>query len=239
MGMITGFLEGLVTYNNGTPKILPFQDKIEEVQFQFTSETLFVETFSASGVKGSSEACPYREEAMFMLSSKSLAWSFLQAASGYLAQDSTLPIRKSYSAVLRTTTGTPVVSTLTLPEVPRVGGTIQVSDLEGEDYTVTVAGATVTFATNLTGRKVTVSYEVLPEVGQQEIALGSGERLPEVGVYGTFFGCPDSYLIVANRGIIETNLDMSVGSDAATAAMTIRLLRDNEGNFARIIRKPA
>ena len=59
MGIITGFIEGLVKTNvAGQPYLLPFQDKIEGVTFTWESENITVETFSNQGIKGASEAYP-------------------------------------------------------------------------------------------------------------------------------------------------------------------------------------
>jgi len=87
--LLTGFIEGIITYNDGVAKALPFQDKIEGATFKYMGESLEVETFSALGIKGRSQACPFREECSMELMSKDLAWSFLQAATNTIANDAT------------------------------------------------------------------------------------------------------------------------------------------------------
>lgn len=237
MGIITGFLEGIITTDlNGSPKALPFQDKIEGATFRYMSESLDVETFSAQGIKGRSEACPFREECSIELRTKALAWAFLQAASNTLARDAQINERRTVTSILSVTAGTPIKSTLTLASAPLIGTDIFVGDEDGKAYDVTVSGTTITFDDDYTGTRVTISYEVAPTGENNEIALGSGTKLGQVGVYGRFFGCPESLLIMVNRAIIDANLEFDVESDAASASLTAKAMRDINGNFAVIRR---
>lgn len=229
MGLITGFIEGTVNFMDGaTPKLLPFQDKVEEASFKYSGELLMSETFSAQGIKGASSACPFSEEASFELKTTNISWAFLQASTGQASSTRTAPIPVSFSGVVSTN------DTLTLPSAP-AGQPLTVADELGTQYTVTVSGSTVTFDNGNEGKKVTVSYFTAAADGQRELALGKGERLGEFSVYGRFFGCPDTYLIYAKRVIVKPELDLSVGANPASAGMTLQCLRDDEGAFAYII----
>ena len=169
------------------------------------------------------------------LMSKDLAWSFLQAASNTLANNATQRKPVTESVVLSTVNATPE-STYTLSQTPAVGTTIYVSDLEGVQYDVTVTGTAVVFDDDYTGTKVTFHYEVAPSGTNNEIQLGAGSKLGEIGLYGRFFGCPDSLLIRINRAIIDPNLELGIESEAAKASLIAKALRDPYGNFAVITR---
>lgn len=230
MGLITGFIEGTVNYMDGaTPKMLPFQDKVEEASFKYSGELLMSETFSAQGIKGASSACPFKEEASFELMTTNISWSFLQASVGQASSTRTAPIPVSFSGVVSD------ADTITLPSAPVTGQPLTVADELGVQYTVTVSGSTVTFANGNEGKKVTVSYFAAAAAGQRELALGKGERLGEFSVYGRFFGCPDTYLIYAKRVVVRPELDLGVGANPASAGMVLQCLRDDEGAFAYII----
>jgi hypothetical protein len=230
MGLITGFIEGTVTYMDGTtPKLLPFQDKVEEASFKYSGELLMSETFSAQGIKGASSACPFSEEASFELMTTNISWSFLQASVGQASSTRTAPIPVSYSGIIDAD------NELTLPSAPVAGQPITAADELGVQYTVTVTGSTAAFATGNAGKKVTVSYFAAAANGQRELALGKGERLGEFSVYGRFFGCPDTYLIYAKRVVVKPELDLGVGANPASAGMILQCLRDDDGAFAYII----
>lgn len=240
MGILTGFIEGVVTYSNdGTPELLPFQDKIEGATFRYQGESIDVETFSAEGIKGLSASCPFRQMAEFELMSKDLAWSFLQAATGYLAKTSTLPVFATESFVVPAPVTPATDSVVTLSNTPLLTEDIYASDINGLQYDISVSGDEVTFDGDQSGNKVTIHYFYAPPVGTAEIALGSSQSIGEIGVYGRFFGCPESLLVVAKRGIIIPNLEMAVESDGAQASLTVKCMRDENGDFARIIRLPA
>lgn len=233
--IITGFIEGIIrTTTAGDEIILPFSDKIEGVTFRWESENTIVETFSQQGIKGATAACPFREMGSIEFRSKALAWSFLQAATGYLDQEATDPEPVTFSTVLSQTSGSPgsEVSTITLPSTPVVGLSVLVADEDGKQIAGTVSGTTVTLTENLTNQKVTVNYFKTPIADTRQIALGAGTRIGEVAVYGQFFGCPGSILMYANRGVIKSALEFGIETDAAQAALTIDLLRDDKGAFA-------
>ena len=240
MGMITGFIEGLLLYDvAGDLQALPFQDKIEGASFKYATESLFVETFGQDGMKGASEACPFRHDCSIELRSKNLAWSLLQAATNTIARAAQVGVRTQFSQVLTASDITAGTANLEVTWAPAVGSAVVVSDIDGINYaavyttgtpnTLEIAGVTA-------GLKVTVSY-VLPPIGaNNEIALGSGSKLGEVGLYGRFFGCPDTLIVQINRAIIDANLDLSVETDSASASLMARALRDADGNFATIRR---
>jgi hypothetical protein len=230
MGLITGFIEGTVSYmDNDTPKLLPFQDKVEEASFKYSGELLMSETFSAQGIKGASSACPFSEEASFELTTTNISWSFLQASVGQASSTRTAPIPVSFSGVVSES------NTITLPSAPVTGQPITAADILGIQYAATASGATVTLPAGAAGKKVTIGYFASVPNDQRELALGKGQRLGEFSVYGRFFGCPDTYLIYAKRVVVKPELDLGVGDNPASAGMTLQCLRDDEGAFAYII----
>jgi hypothetical protein len=244
MGIISGFIEGIITYNDGVAKALPFQDKIEGAKFTYNSESLFVETFGADGMKGASESCPYRHECMVELRSKNLAWSFLQAASNTLARDSILPEKVTYSYVVQSGDITADVATIDVEWSPAADTGIVVADINGINYEdieyTSGTPNTLAFGGSNTpvvaGTRVTISYYLTASGTNNEIAIGTGDKLGEIGIYGRWYGCPDTLAIQVNRAIIDANLELDVESDAAAAALTARALRDVNGNFATIKR---
>lgn len=245
MGLITGYIEGIITANpSGSLIALPFQDKIEGAKFTYLSESLIVETFGEDGMKGASEACPYRHECMVELRSKNLAWSFLQAAANTLARNALLPTKRTFSYVVQAADITSDVATIDVTWSPVVGTDIVVADIEGVNYegitftsgtpNTLAFGSTNTPAT--AGLKVTISYYEAASGDNNEIAIGSGTKLGEIGIFGRWFGCPDTLAIQVNRAIIDANLELDVESDAAGASLTAKALRDINGNFAVIKR---
>ena len=123
------------------------------------------------------------------------------------------------------------------------GDSILVSDENGKHYDVTYddTAGTIT-VTNpdgdiVAGQKLIISYKESASGTNNEIALGSGSKLGEIGLYGRFFGCPDTLLIAIPRARINSNLEMSVGEEAASASLTATALRDSNGNFAIITRQ--
>lgn len=238
--LITGFIEGLIKYDDvGTIKVLPFQDKIEGFGINYVTEAQFVETFSANGIKGASAACPFREELTVSMNSSNLAWSFLQAAFQTIANDASEPYTMSESVVLSETDGTD--STMSLSYTPSTDPTVDgpiAATAEGEQLPITVAGTTVTFTGDLTGQKVTVTYSVDPSGTNNEIQIGGGQKILNVGIYGQFFGCPDSWLVAIPQAQLTANVNLEVGDNPASASLEARALRDAKGNFAYLQRKP-
>ena len=242
MGIISGFVEGIIRYDNaGTPETLPFQDKITTATFNFQSEALKVETFSNQGIKGMSAACPFREMATWTLNSNDITWAFIQAATGHKDESTTLVQPVTETLILSTVDATPD-STIVLPVTPETSPAPVVSDENGVQYTATLATNTITLtgAGDLTGTKVTVNYWIdASTTTQREINLGNPvQRITNVGLYGQFFGCPDSYLIVSNNVILEANMNLEVGENPAELTITGSCLRDPSGSYARIIQNP-
>ena len=237
--IVTGFIEGLVIPTGASPTVLPFANKIGEATFRYNSSNLMVETFSTQGIKGASASCPFREECSIELTSQNLAWSFVQAATNTLAQNNTLPLPTSISLVLSTFVAgnsTAVLTDVTASTILPV----YAADEDGVQYPITVAVAdgdtTFTFTGLHTGKKVTIFYHVAASGTNNLIRLGSGTKLGEIGVYGRFFGCPSNYQVVIPRGIIEANLELSVGENPGTASLTVKALQDNNGDYAYMIR---
>jgi hypothetical protein len=240
--IVTGFIEGLIKTNGTEVIVLPFADKIGGATFRYASENLMVETFSQQGIKGASGSCPFREECSMELTSENLAWSFLQAATNTLAEDSDQLRSRSISVVLTDTDdGPPEVSEYVLDDVEvSLLGDVYAADEDGIQYDVEVAvsggDSTFTFDADLTGKKVTIYYQLAASGTNNLIKFGSGQKLGEVGVYGRFFGCPENYQVVIPRGIIQSNLEMSAGDGPGSAALTVMALRNNVGDYAYLER---
>lgn len=230
MGLITGFIEGTVTYDlDGTIQLLPFQDTIEEASFSYEGEILYSETFSNRGIKGASAACFHKEAAMFELSTSNINWAFLQASTAQRDEARVAPVPVTETLVLDT-------GTVDLEFAPATGTAVIVANSEGTQFTSSVTGQTVTVTGGTDGERVTVSYSRDAGADERSIELGKNEKIRENAIYGRFFGCPDELLIVANRTVITPKLDLGVGDDAATAGMELKCLRDDNGVFASIIR---
>lgn len=237
--IVTGFIEGLIKTNGTEVIVLPFADKIGGATFRYTSENLMVETFSSQGIKGASGSCPFREECSIELTSENLAWAFLQAATNTLAEDSDQVLPQSVSVVLTDLDVT--VSEYTLAGVvASVAGDIYAADEDGIQYDVSAAvvgpDTVFTFDADLTGQKVTIFYTVAASGTNNLIKLGSGTKLGEIGVYGRFFGCPENYQVTIPRGIIQSNLEMTVGDNPGSASLTVMALRNNLGDYAYLER---
>lgn len=233
MGLLTGFIEGAVAYDDGgNVTLLPFGDTIEEAEFSYEGELLFSETFSKKGIKGASAACFFKESASFMLKTTNITWSFLQASMAQRDELRASAIPVVESVVL---TGT-ATFTATLEDAPVVGTQIQVADLEGNPFTATFTGSTVTVtgAGVAAGKRVVVRYQ-RATAGERSIEIGKAAKIKENSVYGRFYGCPDEYVIVANRTVIKPSLKANVGSKPAEASMELTCLRDDLGVFASII----
>lgn len=239
MGIISGLAEGVIDGfdANGDPILLPFTDRIENATVNYSSTQLMVKTYSAQGIKGASAACPFEEELTLEFETGDITWAFMQAASTTLARAGTVNRRISETVVLTDVTADPF-SEYTLQSAPAIGTTPLAANEEGVNYPISVAGNVVTFEEDLTGAKVVISYEVAPSGGaNDEIALGAGTRLSEVGFYGRFFGCPDNYLIVVPRLALQAELSLGIGSDPATAKIAGTALRDDAGAYAYIIKQ--
>jgi hypothetical protein len=246
MGLMTGFIEGIIKLTDDNQlKMLPFQDKIEGASFKYVTENIISETFGPDGMKGASESCPYRHECSIEISSKNIAWSLMQAATNTLARDAEVDTTRTYSTVLQAADITTGTATLDVTWTPVVGTTVVVADIDGNQYdaTWTAGSAGPPVVPNeleiegvTAGLKVTISYVEAATGTNNEIALGTGPKLGEIGFYGRFSGCPDTYLVQINRAVIQANLDMSVETEAATASFMAMALRDPAGNFATIKR---
>lgn len=243
--IITGIINGLITYNrDGSPRLLPFQDAIEEATFRYASESLMVETFGADGMKGASAACPYRHECSMEFMTKNLAFSFLQAAMATLARDAEVNEQVTYNYVLQASDITGDVASLDVTWTPVVGTDVTVGDKDGKPYPVTFTSGspnTLEFGSAdfpaVVGTKISVSYFTAPTGTNNEIAIGSGNQLSTVGVYGVFRGCPESYKITIPKGNLNASLEMSVGSDAASANTVITALRDERTDSFAILKR--
>lgn len=240
MGIITGFIEGVITADqDGSPIALAFQNSIEEVTFNYTSMNISVDTFGADGTKGMSDSCPHKRECSFEIASKNISWALLQAVCNTLARDAERPLPGAQSFVLTAAQITSDVATVPVTWTPIVGEDILATDSLGTQYPVTFTGGSLSIGSTtvpaVAGTKVTVTFRVAATGSNNEIILGDdGVLLGEVGLYGRFFGCPDTLLIEVPRAIIQSNLTMNVNTDAASVGLTANALRNANGDYAII-----
>ena len=245
LGILKGFVNGTIWSGKGASRImLPFQDTVISAEFNYSGDLVMTETFSEQGILGASAACLQKEACGFTLSSDDLSWSMLQAATLSDSVNRTEPVMVTETVVLsqldtnstHTLEYTPVV---TAPELeaaglPSVG--VSVAGIDGEQYTPTIAGSIVTLDDDYTGESVTFQYLRAPLTGEETIYLGQGNRRQNVGVYGKFFGCPGSLLIVAPNCAVNPNLSMGVSDgNIASVGLELMALRTN-GYFAEITR---
>jgi hypothetical protein len=246
LGILKGFVNGTVWAGEGNSRImLPFQDTVVAAEMSYTGELVMTETFSEQGILGASGACLQKEAVGFTLSSDDLSWSLLQAATLSTAAEREAPVMVTETVTLvdldddastLTTQYTPVVTApeLVAAGLPSIG--VSVAGIDGEQYVVTVAGSLVTFADDFTGKSVTIQYLRAPITGEEVIYLGAGERRQNVGIYGKFFGCPGSILVVAPFCAVTPNLSLGVSSGSiANVGLELMALRRN-GYFAEITR---
>jgi len=247
IGILKGFVQGSVWSGRGNSRVfLPFQDTILEAKFMYSGETVEAKTFSDAGILGTSNSCLQSEEAGFEMSTQDISWSLLQAATLSSAVTRTSPVLVTETFTASTVVGddstvtlsaTPVVNNAAAEDIyglPDAG--FSVADIDGKQLVATLAGSVVTLDGDLTGTQVTVQYLRAPLAQEEVIYLGAGERRQEVGVYGKFFGCPGSLLIVAPKCAVVPSLDFGVsGGNTATAGLKLQCIRSN-GYFAEITR---
>lgn len=235
MGLYTGFIEGVATYTkSGDVKLLPFEDKIAEAELMINGDLLFAETIGFDGIYGKSAACFHKREVSFKFMSQDISWSFLQLAMSQASTARTAPVPVGKTLQVGAS------GAVTLPSAPVSGQPIAVADIEGVDMVFTVTGSTVTITgptVPAQGSRVTVSYFEAAPTNAKEIAVGTGEIIKEVSLYGRFYGCPDSLLVIANRVVVKPTVTLGVKSgSAASAGLEAMALRDTLGNFAYIVK---
>lgn len=241
LGIIKGFVQGTVWSGKGNSRLmLPFQDTILEAEFSYTGENVMTETFSDGGVLGASAACLQKEACSVTLATEDISWAMLKAAT--LSESVT---RATPVLVTETLTMTGTTATLSYPAVteatdvtaaglPTSG--VSVADVDGAQLASTVTGATLTVTAAEAGDRLTVQYLREPLAGEETIFLGAGNRIQQVGVYGKFFGCPGSLLVVVPRAVISPNLTFGVSSGSvAKATLELQALR-TDGYFAEVTR---
>lgn len=248
LGLLKGFIQGCVYSGSGTTRtLLPFQDTVLSATFTYTGELAMAETFSDQGVLGASQACLQKEECGFSMETNDISWSFLQASTLSNSETRTKPVLVTETFTASDVAGDPAATTLTLthtpvttaPELaeaglPAVG--VVVANIDGTQITPSLSGSLVTLDADYSGDRITVQYLRAPLTGEEVIYLGSGTRREQVGVYGTFFGCPGSLLIVAPKAAVVPSLNFGVSSgNTASAQLELKVLREN-GYFAEITR---
>lgn len=246
IGLLKGFAQGTVWSGDGDSRILlPFQDSVIEAEFTYTGDLVMSETFSDQGILGASAACLQKEACGFNLNSDNLSWSLMQAATLSTAAERTEPVM-----IIETIQATEVdtgSTTITVSQapvtdadaiaaagLPSVG--VSVANIDGDQIPATVSGSVITLDADYTGDAITVQYLRAALTGEEVIYLGRGNRRENVGVYGRFFGCPGSVLVVAPQCAVNPNVSMGV-SDGSTATLALELMciRTN-GYFAEITR---
>lgn len=247
IGLIKGFVQGCVWSGSGSERIfLPFQDTVMEATFSYTGELVESMTFSDQGVMGASQACLQSEACGFNMVTEDISWSFLQASTLSTAETRTKPVlvTETFTAsdvtadpfTELTLSNTPVTTSADLAEsgLPTVG--VSVAGIDGNQLAATVSGSTVTLDQDVTGQRITVQYLRAALSTEEVIYLGQGQRREQVGVYGKFFGCPGTLLIVAPKCAVTPSLEFGVSSGSvAQAGLNLQALRQN-GYFAEITR---
>lgn len=246
LGILKGFINGTVWEGKGAERImLPFQDTVIQAEFTYTGELVMTETFSQQGILGASAACLQKEACGFTLSSDDLSWSMLQAATLSSAAARTEPIMVTETLVAsQLSTGNTVLTAahapvVTAPEVNAAGlpaSGVSAANIDGIQIVATVAGSTITLDDDYTGETISIQYLREPLANEEVIYLGAGDRRQEVGIYGQFFGCPGSLLIVAPKCAVKPNLTLGVSDgNIANVGLELMALREN-GYFAEITR---
>lgn len=247
IGLIKGFVQGAVWSGKaGQRVLLPFQDTVLEAAFTYGGELVEAMTFSDQGVLGTSQSCLQSEECGVTMSTEDLSWSFLQAATLSTAQTRTDPVLVTESFTLsEVDTGnstfaisdaidTSSAATLDLYGLDTDG--ISVADIDGNQIPATVSGQTITLDADYTGQTVTAQYTRAALSDEEVIYLGSGARRQTVGVYGRFFGCPGTLLIVVPKAAVQPGLEFGVsGGSVASLGLNLKAIRQN-GYFAEITR---
>lgn len=247
LGLIKGFVQGCVWSGKGTERVfLPFQDTVQSATFTYTGELVESMTFSDQGVLGASQACLQTEACGFTMDTSDISWSMLQAATLSTAETRTKPVLVTETFTASdvtadpfteiTVSNAPVTTAADLEEygLPAVG--VSVAGIDGNQFTATLSGSVVTLDQDVTGQRITVQYLRAALSTEEVIYIGAGARREQVGVYGTFFGCPGNLLIVAPKCAVTPSLDFGVSSGStATAALNLTALRQN-GYFAEITR---
>ena len=246
LGILKGFVQGSVWSGEGNSRILlPFQDTVISAEFSYSGELVETNTFSDQGILGASAACLQKEMCGFTLSSDDISWSLLQAATLSTAATRSKPVMVTETIVASeldtgnttfTLEHTPVVAPADLEEakLPDVG--FSVANIDGKQIVPTASGSVLTLDADYTGETITVQYLRAPLTDEEVIYLGQGARRQEVGVYGKFFGCPGSLLIVAPKCAVSPNMSLGVSDGSvASVGLELKVLRQN-GYFAEITR---
>lgn len=238
MAIYTGILGGSARYDNdGNVELLAFPDSLMECSIEIVGETLFSETFSFAGEKGKSQACPYKRDVTITFNSEDITWSYLQFALGTLdnVRTAALPITEPLVAVDNGGT-----IEITLSETPSAGAELLFTNSDGDQFTGTLTGAVVAFATDVAAGDVVIArYTYDVPANTDEIAVGSASSIAEYGVYGVLHGCPDDLIFVADRAVLTPNVNLGVGDSPANAEVSLECLRNSEGNYITLIRSDA
>lgn len=250
LGIIKGFAEGGVYINpaSGDRILLPFPD-VTEASLSYSGDLAVSETFNGAGILSASRACLAREELSMTLNTNSLTWSHLQVAATSTGQASTANRLKQDEIVLTEVDGSSGNSTFTTSQtplsdpadlealgLPTIGAIV--SDEDGNQLTLsTFATGSGELDADFTGTRIYVQYGVAPSANDREILLGgSANRFTNTGVYGRFFGCPGTFLVVMDDAAIAPGVDASVnGTDPLSLGVTLQGIRGSKGYLAKII----
>lgn len=236
MTLYSGFIQGAVTYDdNGVATLLPFGNTIMEASVNLTSELQFTETFGINGLKGKSAACPFKQEVSISVSTEDISWATLQAVLGSRATTRTAPLPINEELIAVDNGGT---IEITLSQTPSAGTELTFASLDGENFTGVLTGSVVSFAADVdAGDRVVAQYFYdVPSNADQHIEYGKADVISEYSIYGTFKGCPEDIILIADRAVLETNVEFGVGDSPASAGMTLSCLRNAEGTYATLIR---
>lgn len=238
MSILTGFVEGIVRYtSDNSLQAIPFQSSIGSATLTYSGTTEVVKTFNSSGIKVASGACLTEIEATIEFTTSIASLGVLQAATGTLIE--TLGSNPTDEWVYSDSAALPSNGEINLSFQAVAGSAICTLE-DGTKLTGTLdtprTKFTVTTPTGNVGKRVTVSYKIAATQGQKVLRLGSGDRLPAVGLYGRFFGCEQTYLAQMNRVILAPNLSLGVGDGAAEISFTGTILADANDTLITLVK---
>lgn len=229
-----GFIRGLM-YNSTT--VLPLPEAVS-AELSFTSTLREAKAFNpTSGVIQVVRACKGMESASIKIGSETTPWSFIQAALGYRAANSTL-------AYVVTETFVPVAAqvsggntTVTVANAPLVGASTPVLAARvasgASIVVVSNTGTSVVLTGDLSGIPVQVSYYL--STARPEIRVGSGVTLPNMGIYGVFRACDRSYALMANNAQIVADFKLTASDGVEASEINCQLLTDTNGDLFRLL----
>jgi hypothetical protein len=241
--ILSGIMEGLAQYDvaGATDQFYPFQNRLAEIDIQYSGELVFAESFSAAGVSGKTAACLNSEEAMITVTSSDFTWGYLQQAFAQVRSATTPSIATRH--VQETFILGAAATTYTLANTPSASTAVNLIDSDGVPYTgFTVTGTNVTaIPTAAQGKELTFAYQTALGTPSSSIFVGSSysERLSECTLYGRVRVCGNqsgdfgTLLWVAPRAVLKPQFSGQISSgNVASASLEFNLLRGTVAGVA-------